>query len=234
MSQTLRIYLVRHGQASFGQPNYDVLSELGWRQARRLGRFWRSNQGGRRHGRKPDFTAVFSGTLNRQVQTWHGIADGAGLSRAHFIQREALNEYHVPAVIKAIHPRPLEKSRDPATYAARLQVLRQALISWMHGNVQPEGLPSYVGFQRRVLAVLDEIRARYCGDVLVVSSAGPIAAVLSHLLRASPEATTELNLAYRNSAVTELVNFEGRLRLMDSNALPHLQHAKYRDWISWI
>ena len=31
------ILLVRHGQASFGSDNYDVLSPLGQRQARRLG-----------------------------------------------------------------------------------------------------------------------------------------------------------------------------------------------------
>ena len=31
------LYLVRHGQASFGADNYDQLSALGWRQSRRLG-----------------------------------------------------------------------------------------------------------------------------------------------------------------------------------------------------
>ena len=31
------LYLVRHGQASFGSANYDQLSALGQRQCRRLG-----------------------------------------------------------------------------------------------------------------------------------------------------------------------------------------------------
>ena len=35
------LYLVRHGQASFGADNYDVLSELGHRQALRLGQYLR-------------------------------------------------------------------------------------------------------------------------------------------------------------------------------------------------
>jgi len=33
------LYLVRHGQASFGADNYDVLSPLGHRQAERLGQY---------------------------------------------------------------------------------------------------------------------------------------------------------------------------------------------------
>lgn len=31
------IYLIRHGQASFGAENYDVLSPLGYRQSEALG-----------------------------------------------------------------------------------------------------------------------------------------------------------------------------------------------------
>ena len=36
------IYLVRHGQASFGADNYDQLSALGARQCRLLGEWWRA------------------------------------------------------------------------------------------------------------------------------------------------------------------------------------------------
>ena len=32
-----QLFLVRHGQASYGAADYDRLSELGWRQARWLG-----------------------------------------------------------------------------------------------------------------------------------------------------------------------------------------------------
>ena len=33
------IYLIRHGQASFGKENYDQLSPRGWEQGRVLGRW---------------------------------------------------------------------------------------------------------------------------------------------------------------------------------------------------
>lgn len=228
------IYLVRHGQASFGSANYDELSELGWRQAQRLGTYWRQCGHPPQAGSKPQFEAVYTGTLTRQVQTWQGIARGAGVSTGLAVQRPALNEYNVAALIEAAHPEPLEKSRDPVAYARRLQALRMGLVGWMQGYLEPQGLPSYAQFRQTVMAVLDEARTRHRGDVLIVTSAGPIAAVLAHLLRTPPAATTELNIAYRNAALTELSFDRSGYRLMGFNALPHLQSRAHQRWITWI
>jgi len=38
------LYLVRHGQASFGAADYDNLSELGHKQSARLGEYWRERR----------------------------------------------------------------------------------------------------------------------------------------------------------------------------------------------
>ena len=66
------LYLVRHGQASFGAQNYDMLSPLGHQQSRRLGDYF--NQKG------IHFEAALTGTLNRQQQTFAGICEGMGVS----------------------------------------------------------------------------------------------------------------------------------------------------------
>lgn len=228
------IYLVRHGQASFGSANYDELSELGWQQAQRLGRYWQQCASPPRAGFRPRFEAVYTGTLTRQTQTWQGIARGAGVSVDNAVQRSALNEYSVAAVIAAAHPGPLEKSRETEAYFKRLQALRMGLTGWMQGNLAPQGLPTYARFRHAVMAVLDEARTRHRGDVLVVTSAGPIAAVLAHLLHTPPAATAELNIAYRNAALTELSFDRSGYRLMAFNALPHLQSPEHRRWVTWI
>ena len=54
------VYLIRHGQAG-SRDNYDILSELGQRQSRLLGRHLAE--------RKISFDVVYSGSLNRQRQT---------------------------------------------------------------------------------------------------------------------------------------------------------------------
>lgn len=85
------IYLVRHGQASFGADNYDQLSALGLQQAQQLGRYWQE--------RGMRFDAVYTGTLQRHVQTLAGIQDGLpGLPEATALP--ALNEYDSHELIR--------------------------------------------------------------------------------------------------------------------------------------
>lgn len=55
------VYLIRHGQASFGAEDYDVLSATGHLQGKHVGTELR------RRGVRPD--QVWSGTLRRQRET---------------------------------------------------------------------------------------------------------------------------------------------------------------------
>ncbi len=71
-----KLYLVRHGQASFGAADYDNLSDLGRQQSQRLGEYWRS--------KGQTFDAILVGTLNRHAQTLESILEGmARCSAAH-------------------------------------------------------------------------------------------------------------------------------------------------------
>ena len=222
------LYLVRHGQASFGAANYDNLSELGRRQSRRLGQYWRE-----RFGDALRFDAVLTGTLRRQQQTWQGIAEGAGLVDVTQVEWSGLDEYDSHAVITAIHPQPLPKPDTPERYRQHFRILRDGLIAWMRGEVQPVGMPSYAQFVQGVMGALDHVRTQYDGDVLLVSSGGPISTAVGQLLRTPPETTIELNLRYRNSAVTELAFTPKRHALVSYNGLPHLDAAPYRDWVTF-
>ena len=69
--------------------------------------------------------------------------------------------------------------------------------------------------------------------MLIVSSGGPIATAVGHVLGLSPEATIELNLRIRNCAVTEFQFTPKRHSLLTYNTLPHLDHPDYRDWITY-
>ena len=60
------LYLVRHGQASFGTANYDQLSATGREQAKRLA--------GRLRLRGERIDGIYSGSLMRQRETAQIIA----------------------------------------------------------------------------------------------------------------------------------------------------------------
>lgn len=218
------LYLVRHGQASFGADNYDQLSELGQRQSERLGA-WMAAKGLR-------FEAAWCGSLERQRQTLAGICRGAGMSPP-VTEWPGLNEYDSAAVIASVHPDALDKPDTPEKYRHHFRLLRDGLTQWMNGVVSPRGMPDYPGFVDGVRHALDQVRRQCSGNVLMVSSGGPIATAVGQVLGTSPETTIELNLRIRNSAVTEFAFNPKRHMLLTYNTLPHLDDARYQDWITY-
>ena len=218
------LYLVRHGQASFGAADYDQLSELGQRQSVRLGEYF-ANKG-------LTFDAVLTGTLRRHAQTWAGIAQGAGISMQP-LQWPGLNEYDSDAVITTIHPHKLEKPDSPEMYRHHFRLLRDGLTQWMNGVVSPRGMPTYPDFLAGVTSALDHVRKQHTGNVLIVSSGGPISTAVGHILGTTPETTIELNLRIRNSSLTELTFTPKRHMLVTYNTLPHLDQADYADWVTY-
>ena len=219
-----QLYLVRHGQASLGADDYDQLSALGAQQSQRLGEHWRA-QG-------LQFDAVITGTLKRHAQTLHGIQQGLG-SHHEALLWPGLNEYDSEAVIRTVQKGPLTKPTTPEGYREHFRLLRDGLTQWMAGVVSPQGMPSYAEFAKGVTSALDHIRQQYAGNVLLVSSGGPIATAVAHVLRTSPETSIELNMRLRNTAVTELSFSPKRHSLLSFNSLPHLETPSHKDWVTF-
>jgi broad specificity phosphatase PhoE len=219
------IYVVRHGQAAFGTDHYDRLTDIGFTQARLLGEYF-----GRR---KLKFDAVFTGTLRRQAETAQGIAEGhpewaAALSPETF---PGLDEYNFEAVLLAFTgnlPAPaLEAARrDPLVMRDHFRMLREALLAWAEGRTTPQDMPDWATFQEGAVAALVQARQRFPdGNVLIVSSGGPIAAMVAGILNAPPATAVELNLRIRNSSLTEFAATPRRHHLISFNGLPHLDTA---------
>jgi broad specificity phosphatase PhoE len=208
------LYLVRHGQASFGADDYDQLSPLGHQQAVRLGQYLRPQ------------------LQSRPIETWEGIAQGAELPHTPEVW-PGLNEYDSHALIEAIHPAPLAKPDTPELYRHHFRLLRDALQAWMAGRTQPQGMPSYADFVGGIEAALDHVRQNHSGDVLIVSSGGPISTAVGRILGAPAETTIELNLRIRNTALTEFVFNPKRHTLLTYNTLPHLDSDEHRDWVTY-
>jgi broad specificity phosphatase PhoE len=225
MSRMGTLYLVRHGQASFGADDYDQLSELGHKQSVRLGEYFAQ--------KGIQFDALIAGTLRRHKQTLAGILQGMNRAGEH-LSWEGLNEYDSQAVIASIHPHKLERPTSPEMYRHHFRLLRDGLAQWMAGVVSPKGMPSYAEFVAGVAGALDHVRANHYGKtVLIVTSGGPIATAVGHVLGTTPEATIDLNMRIRNSAITEFAFTPKRHMLVCYNAIPHLEHADYAQWVTY-
>jgi broad specificity phosphatase PhoE len=224
------LYLVRHGQASLGADDYDNLSELGRRQSLRLGQYFAA--------KGLQFEAVLCGSLKRHAQTWAGIqsgmaGDGASAPMLTPQVWPGLNEYDSEAVIASVHPAPHAKPVTPEAYRAHFRLLRTGLLQWASATATPQGMPLYSDFVRGIFAALDHVRSQHCGNVLLVSSGGPIATAVAQILGSSPESFVELNMRLRNTAVSEFSFNLKRHVLMTFNTLPHMDAPQLADWISY-
>jgi broad specificity phosphatase PhoE len=220
------LYLVRHGQASFGAADYDNLSDLGHQQAELLGRYFKA--------KNLKFDASYAGTLRRHAQTYLGIAQGMGIDQAALL-RPGLNEYDSDAVVEAIHPEPLSRERSPENYRKHFRLLRDGLSAWMDGKTEPRGMPHYADFVSGITDVLDEVRMQYGGNdnarILICSSGGPISTAVGCILGTSAQTTIELNLRIRNTSITEFAFTPKRHMLVTYNTLPHLEDKP--DWVTY-
>ncbi|MGA2708994.1 MAG: histidine phosphatase family protein [Steroidobacteraceae bacterium] len=231
------IYLVRHAQAAFGTDDYDRLTQIGFAQGRLLGAYFAA-----RHVR---FDAVYTGTLRRHAETARSLLerdsarDGTsrGCEPGDNEPRDrgppvecvsGLDEYKPDALMRAYMggssaAMPVAVRSDPERMREHFRRLREALLAWTEDRIQPAGMPAWRAFQDGAVAALVEARRRFAdGNVLVVSSGGPIAAIVAAALEAPAPTAIELNLRIRNSSVTEFTMSARRHQLLTFNALPHL------------
>lgn len=224
----MSLLLVRHGQASYGAADYDNLSERGQLQSRRLGE-WLARGGHR-------FKAVVVGGMRRHRQTAEGVASAFaanGLDLPEFVADDGFAEFDHEAVFGAYLRR---DPGDPIVVASRSGkprdvglMLQAALLAWARDELP--GLPeSWAAFGQRVQSAGDRLEALAGDDeVLVLSSGGVISRLAQIALDVPDHRAVELNLALRNSALSEFHPHGGRLRLGSWNALPHL-HGERELW----
>jgi broad specificity phosphatase PhoE len=219
------IWLVRHGQASFGADHYDRLSALGRQQARWLGEYLLNR------GLRP--TRVVSGALERQRDTATELLAGLGLEMAPELDAR-LDEYSGDALYAAhtggAHAR-AHQQRDAKDF---WRTFREAMLAWAEDRL--DGVPeSWSAFGERVHgairhAVRDTTRDEV---VVVVSSGGPIGRLVADTMAAPPSTAIELNLQFRNTGVCELIAGSSTLRLLSYNNVPHLDSPERRSGITF-
>jgi len=206
------VLLVRHGQASFGEGNYDRLSDLGRRQAETIGR-----AAALRGLRQP---VAAHGTLHRQRDTARLALASADLTGEPRVDPR-WNEYDHLDLVR----RYAAEHEPPAPRTSReFQVLLDAALTrWVeHGA---EG--GWSAFAGGVTGALHELcTALEPGhDAVVFTSAGVIAAACAGLLGGTAETVVALNRVAVNGAITRLVVGRSGTSLLTFNEHGHLDPA---------
>jgi len=101
------------------------------------------------------------------------------------------------------------------------------------GPHRAAGHARHADFVGAIDAALRQVRERHAGDVLLVSSGGPIATAVGLVLGLAPAAVIELNMRIRNSAVTEFAFTRSRHVLVSFNGIAHLEAMPGGHWITY-
>ncbi len=194
--------VVRHAQARPFEKLSDCLSELGERQARTLGDYWRANL--------LQFDDVICGSLERHRRT-----AALAIGRQPVIAPE-FNEYDAEGILRG-YPPPSAHT-DNRAFQKTFEI---AMQKWIDG-LQPEG-ETFATFHARVLQGLRKVQAGESNRrVLLFTSGGPIGVLVQTALGAPPNRFADVNWRVRNCSISEFVFSRDRLSLDSFNSVEHL------------
>ena len=220
------LYLVRHGQASFGAENYDELSPSGHTQSRWLGEYFAQA--------KLRFDRVVIGTMQRHRQTADAILAAMGGPQVEIAQDAGLNEYDFQALFAALGEEGLPAVLSAASSKKDFyKGLRQVLQLWADDRLPGRVPETWQQFQARVQRARIDIQRAGGRRVLVVSSGGPIAVTAQQVLQAPAATAIALNMQIRNSSVCQYVFNDGAMSLVSFNSVPHLERAERHEFVTY-
>ena len=246
------IHLVRHGQASFGTHDYDRLSPSGIEQVQRLHAHWHAMDeipstlycGPLRRQRQTAellaskaATPIIENTAFKEFDAGpillaHARATGVDPydpKNAYSLQYRS----HRPEDTYTEGAQTGSEPNDPNRHPERLRrfqlALEAATLAWTRDELSGD-FERWTEFKSRVSGALDEVlsQAERGQHVAICTSAGVIGTALGHVMGLSDEASIGLSWVLLNASISSVL-FDGHRRsIWQFNALPHLQHPKYR------
>jgi len=209
------VHLVRHGQASFGATDYDVLSPLGITQSELVGRALAARD------LKPDL--VVAGRLRRQQGTAESAVKAAGWKAGVRID-PAWDEFDISSVVTAMElVMTPPAAHDPRTYQ---EWFEKATTRWA-GASSSDYAESFRDFSLRAEGALRALSHQTgSGDTTVVfTSGGVIAWIVTALLGGGVEQWQRLNRVAINTGITTVIFGRGGSTLVTYNEHGHLPRS---------
>lgn len=199
------IYLIRHGQASFGSDNYDRLSELGGRQADATGKYLS------RVGIHLD--AAYSGDLSRQIETCERVLVSQPGKVSHSVT-PAFNELNNDEQVRHLAPLLARSDRELGALLAKglgtskdyQKVIRAVFNHWVSNDCSSYGIQSWQDYSSTAVAAMRAVmQEQGAGKTVgIFTSGGTIATLVAHVLGLSPERVYAFYEPIFNCSITQL------------------------------
>jgi broad specificity phosphatase PhoE len=231
------IYLVRHGQASFGAVDYDQLSELGMRQSTLLGQ-WLAQTG-------QEIPLLITGSHRRHQQSsaacLSALSATVAGSERRIIQDSGFDEFdhmqvlarYMPQFADGLFSAFLAQQDNPER--AFQKVFIKAVARWVSGEHDDEYDEPWPAFKVRCNAAMAALLAQIGKgeSAWIFTSGGPISVICQQLLGIPDRQIFDLNWALVNTGVTKLLYRPGRISLSYLNNYAHLERASDASLVSY-
>jgi broad specificity phosphatase PhoE len=222
------LYMIRHGQASFGEKNYDRLSPKGVAQAEIIARHWVAM------GRKID--AIYVGSMERQINTADALVSAfndRGMPVPDINTEEAFNEYDSESVLKSQIPGMIQE--NPATAEKLPHLLRdkkifhelfhQAMNRWVSGSCNVPGNTTWNDFKYRVQGGVQGIMQTQGAQkrLVIFTSGGPISVAVQKALGLTDQMAMTVSWQIMNASITRFKYNAQGIALAGFNDVTHLE-----------
>ena len=219
------LYLVRHGQASFGSADYDALSDLGREQAEVVGEHLMAEV-------KVD--QVISGSLSRQKDTAAAYLKRYGQQPPELTIDPGFNEFPAELIMAHYLPYILEKRSDLKELLAKEdhrkhfnKVFFPIIDAWIAGEYPADNIETFVDFKARVHSAVDRLleKSEKGQKVAVFTSGGTISMIMQKALSLPDKEVFQLNYKIANASVSKFFFRRDDLGLSYFNNFTHLRLA---------
>lgn len=229
------IHLIRHGQASFGQQNYDQLSATGEIQAQVLGEYLAEIIN--------ETPFVVSGSMQRHQQTAH-------LALQQFIVEPKINiddcwnefdhqqvfaQYNARFANPKLIKQDIAAAENPTEFMTEL--FNAAMMRWIDAKHDHQYTESWIGFNQRVdqalqnlALLLDKHKPKHAA---VFSSGGVISLILAKLLELNFAQTADLIWTISNASTTTLHFVDQQFHVLAMNQYQYLQ-TEEKQLATWV
>ncbi|WAL67072.1 histidine phosphatase family protein [Amycolatopsis cynarae] len=212
------IYLIRHGQASYGAEDYDRLSGVGVEQGAVVGaELLRRNM---------RFTEARTGSLARQRKTAETVLDWLGI-RTPAKEDPRWNEYDHVDIVTHHGGAVAQSELDSRSYQGVLDASLSAWIGAGDGSPCAETWPAFLARVRGALE--DLVTGLRKGENAVVFTSGGVIGTLTGLLLGTPEVgLLKLNRVTVNGSITKIVSGRSGTTLLSFNEHSHFDGQSSR------
>lgn len=224
------LYLIRHGQASYGAADYDQLSSLGAEQSRLCGAWFRQCGIALHH--------AIAGGLKRHVQTaeafFAGYENNEGnasewTNRIHrdpnWNEVDAIDMMNPAKAARNADAPPAEDAKLHMTFAQFEAAFRPAYYRWTSGQYDHEYAQPFPEYRAGCVSAVEKAFQMTQPDetVAAFTSGGTIGMICRQVMQLNDEATSAIMWQISNTSVSRLMFDRERYVLTLFNSVAHLE-----------